>query len=143
MAHFEKRSIEENTWFPEICGVSFKDKLYRFLGEVALDGTELYTVFFVDDDHEEQVTPETARIFLSGLDDDSDTISVFDRRDGLWFQFMRLTLGENFGQIATLIQPWSTVTTGLTPHPDVYQRYVEQLTKDTEADDLHVPDDWL
>lgn len=142
MAHFEKRSIEENTWFPEIGGVSFKDKLYRFLGEIASDGTELYTARFVDDDHEEQVTPETSRIFLSGLDDDSDTISVFDRRDGLWFQFMRLTIGENFGQISALIQPWSTVTTGLTPHPEVYQRYLDQLTKDAEPDDLFIPDDW-
>jgi hypothetical protein len=143
MAHFEKREFDQNTWYPEIAGIDFTKRLHEFMGNVALDGTELYTAWFIDDDHEEQITPETSRVFVSLIDDDSDTISVFDRRDGLWFQFMRHAHPESFQQVLTLVAPWSTVAQSLTPMPEIYQRFLDTVTKDTETDDLHIPDDWV
>ena len=142
MAHFEKREWDQNTWNPNIAGVGFGDRVHHFMGQVALDGTELYTAWFVDGEHEEQVTPDTTRIFISLVDDDSDTILVFDRRDGLHFQFLRVNMPEQFPQIFQLIAPWSTVTQSLTPLPEVYQRFIDMTTRDTAVDELYIPDSW-
>lgn len=142
MAHFEKREWSENTYYPEIAGVSFSQRLAQFMGEVALDGTEIYTAWFVDGDHEEQVTPNTSRVFLSLVDDDSDTITMFDRRDGLWFSFLRANEPESFQSVLELVMPWATTTTSLTPMAEVYQRFISASIRDTEKDDLFIPDDW-
>lgn len=143
MAHFEKREWSDNTWYPEIAGVNFTQRLYKFMGDVALDGTEIYTAWLViDDEVEIQITPETARAFVSLVDDDSDTITVLDPTDGLWFHFMRITHGDSFQQVFDLVAPWTALTTGITPTPEVYGKFLSTVSKDTEADDLHIPDDW-
>lgn len=141
MAHFEKREWDENTWNPNICGVEFGDRLNKFMGKVALDGTEIYTAWLITDDVEIQITPESCRVFISLIDDDSDTITVLDPTDSQWFQFMRLTHGESFDQVAALVVPWAQVTTGLVPMPEVYGRFLKTVTSDTDGE-LHVPDEW-
>ena len=140
MAHFEKREWDENTWNPNICGVDFGDRLHHFMGQVALDGTEIYTAWLVTDDNEIQITPDSARVFISLIDDDSDTVTVLDPSDGLWFHFMRLTHGQEFDQVMQLVGPWAQVTTGITPTPEVYGRFLKAVTQD--AGDF-VPDSWV
>ena len=142
MAHFEKREWDQNTYYPEIAGVKFAERLHTFMGQVALDGTELYTAWFVDEDHEEQVTPETSRVFLSLIDDDSDTVTMFDRRDGLWFSFLRVQDPDSFPTVLQLIAPWATVTTSLTPMAEVYQRFIARTISDTTTDQLFLPEGW-
>ena len=142
MATFEKREWSENTWQPEIAGVDFSEGLHRFMGEVALDGTELYTAWLITDDVEIQVTPESSRVYLSLLDDDSDTIQVLDPTDGMWFNFMRVSHGEIFDTVRALITPWTTSVTGLTPNEDIYERFLKTVTKDTTVDNLFIPEDW-
>jgi hypothetical protein len=143
MAHFERREWADNTYFPEIAGVDFTRRIAQFMGEVAANGTEIYTAWFVDGEHEEQVTPDTTRVFLSLVDDDSDTITMFDRRDGLWFSFLRANDPETFPTVLGLVMPWATATTSLTPATEVYQRFIAASTRDAEAEELHIPDDWL
>lgn len=142
MAHFEKREFDQNTWFPEVAGVGFSERLARYMGQVASDGTELYTAWFVDGDHEEQVTPDVAKVFVSLTDDDSDVIMIYDRRDDMHFQFFRSSMPDAFPHVFQLIAPWSVVAHSLTPLPEVYQRFIDMTTKDTETDELFVPDDW-
>ena len=143
MAHFEKRGWDENTWNPEIAGVQFGDRLYKFMGNVALDGTEIYTAWLITDDEQEiQITPESARVFLSLIDDDSDTVTVLDPSDGLWFNFMRQTHPDSFQSVLQLVAPWAQTTTGVTPTPEVYARFLKAVSSDTETDDFHVPDEW-
>lgn len=142
MAHFEKREWSENTWYPEIAGVKFGDRLERFMGAVALDGTEIYTAWLVTPDTDIQITPDSSRVFLSLIDDDSDTLTVLDPSDGLWFNFMRQTHGEAFDQVLQLVAPWSQVTTGLTPMPQVYEKFLEVVSRDTAPDELFLPDEW-
>lgn len=144
MGHFEKRTWEENTWHPEVCGVDFTERLHRFMGKVALDGTELYTAWLVTEDGEIQITPEGSRVFISLLDDDSDTITVLDPADGMWFNFMRATHGEEvFENVRRLITPWATVTASMTPQTEVFERFLKAVTKETQEDELFLPDDWL
>ncbi len=143
MAHFEKRDWDENTWNPNICGVNLTERLYRFMGKVASDGTEIYTAWLITDDESEiQITPESARVFLSLVDDDSDTITVLDPSDGLWFNFMRQTHPDSFQSVLQLVAPWAQTTTGVTPTPEVYARFLKAVSSDTETDDFHVPDEW-
>lgn len=142
MGAFEKRGWEDNIWQPEVCGVDFTERLHRFMGEVALDGTELYTVWLVTENIEIQVTPDSSRVYISLLDDDSDTIQVLDPTDGLWFNFMRVSHGEVFDNIRKLITPWTTVIAGLTPTTEIYQRLLDTMTKDTITESLYIPDDW-
>ena len=143
MAHFEKRDWDENTWNPNICGIDFTERLYRFMGKVASDGTEIYTAWLITDDESEiQITPESARVFLSLVDDDSDTITVLDPSDGLWFNFMRQTHQDSFQSVLQLVAPWAQTTTGVTPTPEVYARFLKAVSSDTETDDFHVPDEW-
>jgi hypothetical protein len=142
MSHFEKREWDQNTWLPEVAGVDFTKRLYKFMGDVALDGTEIYTAWLVTDDQEIQITPENGRVFVSLVDDESDTITVLDPSDGLWFHFMRLTHGEAFDQVLQLVTPWTQMTTGITPAPEVYERFLKAATKDSETDDLFIPDGW-
>lgn len=142
MGKFEKREWDENTWFPEVAGVDFTDRLQRFMGEVAMDGTELYTAWLVTDEVEIQVTPESSRVYLSLLDDDSDTIQVLDPSDGLWFNFMRFNHQEVFDDVRKLITPWTTSITALTPSEDIYERFLKSVAKDTAVDNLFIPDDW-
>ena len=143
MAHFEKREWDQNTWFPEIAGVKFTERLYKFMGDVALDGTEIYTAWLIaDEDFEIQVTPESARAFISLVDDDSDTITVLDPRDSLWFNFMRITHPDSFDEVLQLVMPWAQVTTGITPAPEVYTKFLDTISKDTETEDLHIPEGW-
>lgn len=143
MGKFEKREWSDNTWFPEIAGVDFTDRLHRFMGEVAMDWTELYTAWLVTDEVEIQVTPESSRVYLSLLDDDSDTIQVLDPTDGLWFNFMRFNHMEVFDDVRKLITPWTTSITALTPSEDIYERFLKTITRDTVEESLHIPDDWL
>lgn len=143
MAHFEKRDWDENTWNPNICGVNLTERLYRFMGKVASDGTEIYTAWLITDDESEiQITPESARVFLSLIDDDSDTVTVLDPSDGLWFNFMRQTHPDSFQSVLQLVAPWAQTTTGVTPTPEVYARFLKAVSSDTETDDFHVPDEW-
>ncbi len=143
MAHFEKRDWDENTWNPNICGVNLTERLYRFMGKVASDGTEIYTAWLITDDESEiQITPESARVFLSLVDDDSDTVTVLDPSDGLWFNFMRQTHPDSFQSVLQLVAPWAQTTTGVTPTPEVYARFLKAVSSDTETDDFHVPDEW-
>jgi hypothetical protein len=141
MAHFEKREWSENTWHPEIAGVDFTERLHRFMGEVAMDGSEIYTAWLVTEDNEIQITPETSRVFISLIDDDSDTITVLDPTDGLWFNFLRVNHAEYFDTIRQLVSPWATVTCSLTPQEEVYKRFLKTITSDTEGD-IFIPDDW-
>lgn len=144
MAHFEKKEWDQNVWKPEIAGVDFTERLHRFMGKVASDGTEIYTAWLITDDESEiQITPDSARVFLSLIDDDSDTITVLDPSDGLWFQFMRQTHPESFQSVLQLVAPWAQTTTGLTPTPEVYGRFLKAVSSDTDEDDFHVPDDWI
>jgi hypothetical protein len=142
MAHFERREFEANTWNPNIACVDFTERLHRFMGEVAMDGSELYTAWFIDDDYEEQITPETSRLHISLVDDESDTVLVLDRRDNLWFQFLRVAVPDLFDSVVELVRPWSTVVMSLTPSEEIYSRYLKLVSKDTSADELHVPEDW-
>jgi hypothetical protein len=142
MAHFEKREWDENTWNPNVCGVDLTERFYRFMGRVASDGTELYTAWLVTEDADIQITPETCRVFVSLVDDDSDTVTVLDPSDGMWFSFLRASHSEQFDTIASLIGPWATVTTSLTPNPEVYSRFLKTVTTDTETDNLFIPDGW-
>lgn len=142
MGKFEKREWDENTWFPEIAGVDFTDRLHNFMGQVAVDGTELYTAWLVTDEVEIQVTPESSRVYLSLLDDDSDTIQVLDPTDGLWFNFMRFNHEDVFNSVVDLITPWTTMIGGLTPTEEIYERFLRSVTKDTGVDSLYIPDDW-
>jgi len=143
MAHFERREWDQNTYYPEVAGVNLTQRFLQFMGNVALDGTELYTAWFIDEDHEEQITPDTARVFLSLIDDDSDCITVYDRRDNLWFNYMRHQDPESFQTVLQLVGPWATTTTSLTPMAEVYKRFIDASIRDTEVEDFHVPDDWL
>ena len=141
MAHFEKRKWDENTWNPNICGVNLTERLYRFMGKVASDGTEIYTAWLVTDDEQEiQITPESSRVFMSLVDDESDTVTVLDPSDGLWFHYMRQTHGEGFDEVLRLVAPWSQTTTGVTPTPEVYERYLKTITADSSDD--FIPDEW-
>ena len=148
MASFEKRTLEENTWTPEVCGVDFTKRLYKMLGEMTMDEAEAYTVWVtVDDDsvgegYTEQVTPDNSRLFLSVLDDDSDVFTLLDKRDGLWFNFMRLEHQEYFDTICETVAPWTTMTTRITPMDEAYKRYLEAVSKDMAGDELVIPDDW-
>ena len=142
MGNFVKREWDQNTYYPEICGVNFSQRLAKFMGEVALDGTELYTAWFVDGEHEEQVTPDTSRVFLSLMDDDSDTVTMFDSRDGLWFSFLRAQDPDSFDTVLQLVMPWATATTSLTPMAEVYKRFIDRAVQDTNTDDLHIPEGW-
>lgn len=143
MAHFERREWSENTWYPEVAGVDMTQRLYKFMGDVALDGTEIYTAWLITDDEQEiQITPDSARAFISLIDDESDTVTVLDPSDGLWFNFMRQTHGEAFDQVLQLVAPWAQVTTGITPAPEVYGRYLKAVTRDTETEELFIPDGW-
>lgn len=36
----------------------------------------------------------------------------------------------------------STVTQSLTPQPEVYQRFIDMTVKDTDVDELFIPDSW-
>lgn len=140
MAHFERREWEENTWHPEIAGVDFTERLYKFMGDVALDGTQIYTAWLVTEDQEIQITPESSRAFISLVDDESDTITVLDPSDGLWFHFMRVTHSDNFQEVFDIVAPWAAVTTGVTPTEEVYAKYLEIVSQDTAGDFL--PDGW-
>jgi hypothetical protein len=143
MAHFERRTWEENTWKPEIAGVDFSLRVAKFMGEVSMNGTNVYTAWFVDDDYEAQITPDTTRVFLSLVDDDSDTINVLDRRDNLWFTFIRAQHPETFPTVLQLVVPWATTASSLTPMEDVYQRFINASIRDTAGDELFIPDDFL
>lgn len=140
MAHFERREWDENTWHPEIAGVDFTDRLHKFMGNVALDGTQIYTAWLITEENEIQITPETSRAFISLLDDESDTITVRDPADGLWFHFMRVTHPDTFQEVLEMTMPWSAVTTGITPTEEVYGKYLEIVSRDTTGD--FIPDDW-
>jgi hypothetical protein len=153
MATFESRGLEHNTWNPEVCGVNFAKRLHKFLGEVAMPDEDdepvpMYTVWVVDDKLvngqtlDEQITPDNSRIFLSLLDDDSDTITIYDRRDNLWFNFMRLAHPDVFDSICQGIAPWSVMTTALTPSEQVYKRFLDSVTEDTAQDEMFIPEGW-
>jgi len=142
MAHFEKRSWEENTWFPEIGGVNFTERLYKFMGSVASNGTEIYTAWLVTDEEQDiQITPDSSRAFVSLVDDDSDTITVLDPSDGLWFNFMRATHQDSFDEVLRLVMPWSQATTGIVPTKEVYGRFLKATTNDIVGE-LFIPDSW-
>lgn len=140
MAHFEKRSWEDNTWHPEIGGVDFTERVSKFMGNVALDGTEIYTAWLVTDDEQEiQITPESSRIYVSFVDDESDTITILDPSDGLWFHFMRITHKDTYEDAFRIVAPWSAVTTSIAPLPEVYSKYLEIVSRDTSD---FIPDGW-
>ncbi len=142
MAHFERRSWEENTWNPNVAGVDFTKRLYKFMADVALDGTQIYTAWLITDDEQDiQITPDSSRAFISLVDDDSDAITVLDPSDGLWFHFMRTTHGESFDEVLQMVAPWSQVTTGLVPMPQVYEQFLKTTTRDM-TDELFIPDEW-
>lgn len=147
-ASFHVRGIEENEWRPNVAGVDFTERMHRKMGEWALEA-EIYTIWveFSDDDYGEgyemQITPDNCRMFTSELDDDSDTVSIQDRRDSNWFVYLRSILGsEPFDQVANVIRPWARQSHGLTPQQDVYQKYLDQVTTELGDEDLHVPEDW-
>lgn len=141
MSYFERREWEDNTWQPEVAGVDFTHRLHKFMGDVALDGTEIYTAWLVTDDEQEiQITPDNSRAFVSLTDDESDTVTIQDPSDGLWFHFMRVTHREEFQDVLNLIMPWSMVTSGIIPPQEVYTKYLEVVSRD--ASDDFIPDDW-
>lgn len=142
MGHFEKREWSDNTWKPNVCGVDFSERLRKFMGDVALDGTEVYTAWLITDEGGEiQITPDSCRAFISLTDDESDMITVLDPTDSLWFQFMRATHGESFDQALELVTPWAQTTTGLVPTPQVYGKFLEVTTNDMQGE-MFIPDEW-
>lgn len=146
-AQFERRSIEENTWKPEVLGVSFEERLMKMLGVCAVRGIEVWTVFVTveDDDtgegYTEQVTPENCQVIISDLDDDSDSILLRDRRDGMFFRFNRLNHPDIFDDIAATVAPWAQRFSSLIPSEQQYRSVLNQLEGDL-GDELTVPDDW-
>lgn len=136
--NFSKGDIELNKYQPERCGVDFTERLAKKMGEWATE-TEVYTVWvtFEADEFGEAITvqgtPDNMRTFISELDDDSDTVSVLDPRDGKWFVFNRGKHNEIFDTIVSTIAPWSTNCYGLLPQPDVFERFLESA--------LEIPDE--
>ncbi len=145
-AKFYRKSIEDNTWNPEVCAVDMRERMAAKIAKWAED-TELFTVWIEVEDDEvgegyvEQVTQDNCRVFISELDDDSDTISYLDRRDGMWFSWMRATHGDSFDEIARAVIPWAVYSHSIAPQQQVYQKFLDFATMDM-GDNFTIPDDW-
>lgn len=143
---FLKRPIEENTWKPEVCGISFSERLHARLGAAAAQGIGLWTCWVevdveADDGYTEQVTPDNCQVQISDLDDDSDAILLLDRRDGLWFRFNRLNHPDIFDSTVGIVAPWAVRTSGFLPGVTAYKAVLDQLQGDV-AETLFIPDEW-
>jgi hypothetical protein len=141
---FEKRPIEENTWKPEVAGIDFTEKLMDCLAHSAAQGAEVWIAWVtveadgLGEGYDEQVTPENTRTFMSQIDDDSDMVSYFDKRDGQWFTFYRFNHQEIFDSVVQTILPWSTNTVSIAPNEQIYERMIASMTNDANE-----RPDWL
>lgn len=149
MASFEKRSIEENTYYPEVCGVDFRERIKQKLAQAAATGAELWTAWFTVNDDEtgpgftQQLTQENCRVFMSDVDDEADTISVLDPRDGQWFTYTRFTHPENFMAMAQVVLPWSVRVGSMVPLTEPYSYVLKQMSNDIPDGVDGLPDGWL
>lgn len=142
-----RRTIEENTWQPNLLGVNFTEIMAKRLGEAALQGVPLWTAWAVvetdsaGEGYEFQVTQDNCEVLISDFDDDSDTILLLDRRDSMYWRYNRLNHAAYFDNMVQIVAPWSKRTSSMVPTELAYKAVLEQLAGDVEQTD-HIPDDW-